>query len=198
MTVAADYAFALSAAVADLVRACELDQVTADVSEKAAKLAANPGFLKGLMVRVQKHFQSAKEGAVRVLRNGSAWMALLNLCIAAIALRFGVRSLRHFNMQPLLGKLRVFSVAASFFAFLGAFFAFFRKIAMAWRQESETDVEKRKAAALLASLSEAERAVLMAKAKQVAPATAALRVLASAVARQGGYVAVTSRLHRTT
>lgn len=190
MNTTMDFEFAMRASVSELAVACGIGQATADAEEKAAKLAQNPGFLKGLMVRVQKHFQSAKEGAVRVLSNGGVWMALLSLCIAAISLRFGARSLRHFKMQPMLGKLRVVGVTASFFAFIGAFIGFFKKIAMAWKQETELDVEKRKAAALLASLSEAERVVLMARAREGRDATPAMAALAAALEQNGAVVHV--------
>lgn len=189
-----DYFYALSASADDLALACGLGVATASPAlPNVTRLVENPGFLQGLMLRVKMHFANASEGPVRVLRNGGVWLALLNLCIAAIALRFGVRNLRHFGMQPFLGKLRVFSVAASFFAFIGAFIGFFKKIAMAWKQETEADVEKRKAADLLAGLSEAERAVLLAQAgKSAEPATAALTVLASALRRSGSSVSLLS------
>jgi hypothetical protein len=152
--------------------------VTAAAEPEAAKvahLAQNHGFLKGLMQRVLKHFQTAGAGAVRILKSGGVWFSLLGTVVAAVSFLFDARRLRHYQMQPGLGKMRAFGVGLSLIFFIGAFLSFFKKIAMAWQNQSEDEVEKAKAAALLARLSDAERKVVMARAQaRTKPATASV------------------------
>lgn len=185
-----NYAFAMTAPVSELAAVLGINRVTAaseeDQKQKAAKLAQNHGFLKGLMTRVGKHFQAAGAGAWRILKSGGVWFGLLSLCVSAVVFLFEARQLRHFKQQPLLGKARVFGVGLSFGAFIGTFLNFFKKIAMAWKNEAADTEEKKKAEALLSRLSQAERVAMMARVQaKPAHASAAFAVLASALEAQG-------------
>lgn len=195
------YAFAMTVEPKVLWSAINSKSVTAAAEpnlNRAAKLAQNHGFLKGLMKRIGKHFQDAGAGAVRMLSSGGVWVALLSTVVAAVSFLFDARHMRHFKLQPNLGKMRALGAGLSFIMFIGAFLTFFKKIAMAWRNESETDAEKAKAEAMLAKLSNAERLAVMARAQAQArkkPATASVRrtpllMLASILAHEGADVEV--------
>jgi len=187
-----NYAFAMTATPEELLQALDVPVTAASgpADAKAMKLAQNHGFLKGLMKRVGKHFQDAGAGAVRILKSGVVWSALLATIVTAVSLLFDARRLRHYQMQPGLGKMRVFGVGLSFLFFIGSFLTFFKKIAAAWKNQSETDEEKAKAEALLARLSDAERAALVARAQAqkqqhaAASVTGALGVLASTLVHE--------------
>lgn len=188
-----NYAFAMTAPVSELAAVLGINRVTAaseeDQKQKAAKLAQNHGFLKGLMTRVGKHFQAAGAGAWRILRSGGVWFSLLSLCVSAVMFLFAARDLRHFKQQPWLGKMRVLGVGLSFGAFIGTFVSFFKKIAMAWKNEAADTEEKKKAEALLSRLSQAERVAMMARAQSnQTHASAAFSMLASALEAQGAVV----------
>lgn len=191
------YTTAMTADVTELASLLGIGVATAaaDQRGRALKLAQNHGFLKGLMMRVGKHFQAAGSGAWRVLSSGGVWFSLLSACVSAVMLLFQARDLRHYKQQPTLGKLRVLGVGAAFGAFIMNFLGFFKKIAMAWKNESDDDLEKRKAANLLSRLDAAERAALMAR-SQAAHAsigehtmpTPALAMLATALTAQGAVI----------
>lgn len=172
------YAFAMHASADELLQA--VASVTASAEEsKVQKLARNHGFLKGLMVRVGRHFRDAGAGAVRILKSGGVWYTLLATCAAAVMLLLDARQLRHFKMQPGLGKARVLGVGMSFLGFIIAFAEFFKRLATAWKGQAESPDEEGKAEALGTKMQTIENLAGAAQ-NQVASASAVVSVLVSA------------------
>lgn len=133
--------------------------VTADgkMEEKAARLAKNHGFLSSMMKRVYNHFKSFGSKAWRVLKNSRVWYSILMMVVSAIMLVMDARNLRHFKLQPNMGKVwNAGSASIAFVGFCKGFIDVFGQIATAWSGKEPEPSDKERADALVKQLKEAQ------------------------------------------